>query len=147
MCSKTMDDANGFEEPVVYVNLKADDDTYVSGDLAVVSFGDEGELLEPYIYKDDERTVECYISKNIWVEKVKGKIVKVVYTSTCWSDDSRTYYVENDKVISITDTYHGMNRCYITFEDGCVSNIQYSRRNYGCRYNIGDAAPTLEELI
>ena len=147
MCSTTMNNAKEFEKPFVYVNVKPDDDTYVSGDLAVISFGDNGELLEPYIYKDAQRKVECYISKNIWVEKVEGKIVKVIYTSTCWSGDWRTYYVEDDNIVKIVDTYHGMNKCYITFEKGFVSEIEYSRRKWISGYKIGDFAPKLDELI
>ena len=147
MCSTTMNNAKEFEKPFVYVKVNPDDDTYVSGDLAVISFGDNGELLEPYIYEDAERKVECYISKNIWVEKVEGKIAKVVYTGTCWSDDSRTYYVEDNNIVKIVATYHGMNRCYITFKDGFVSSIEYSRRNWITGYKIGDRAPKLDELI
>ena len=147
MCSTTMNNAKEFENPFVYVNVKPDDDTYVSGDLAVILFGDNGELLEPYIYKDAQRKVECYISKNIWVEKVEGKIVKVIYTSTCWSDDWRTYYVEDDNIVKIIDTYHGINRRYITFKDGVISSIEYSRRKWNTVYKIGDRAPTLDELI
>ena len=147
MCSTTMNNPNEFEKPFVYVNVKPDDDTYVSGDLAVISFGDNGELLEPYIYKDAQRKVECYISNNIWVEKVEGKIVKVIYTGTCWSGDWRTYYVEDGNIVKILDTYHGMNRCYITFEKGFVSEIEYSRRKWISGYKIGDFAPKLDELI
>jgi hypothetical protein len=142
-----MKDAEEYENLLIYVRVEPDDSTYVSGKLAVVSFGDDGELLEPYIYKDADRKVECYISKNIWVEKVKGKIVKVVYTSDCRSDYWRTYYIGNYNIVQIIDTYHGMNKCYITFEDGFVSAIEYTRSKYISGYNIGDVAPTLEELI
>ena len=74
MCSTTMNNAKEFEKPCVYVKVNPDDDTYVSGDLAVISFGDNGELLEPYIYEDAERKVECYISKNICTKRSIARI-------------------------------------------------------------------------
>jgi hypothetical protein len=130
---------------MVILHVPMGDDTYVYGDMEC-EVDENGEGIEPFIYKEDDRTVECYMSKNLYIEKVKNKITKVVYTCTSWSDDYDKYDIENGKVVYLETTEHGMNRAYITYENGVISEIKYSRRKFGC-YAIGDKAPLLEELI
>jgi len=130
---------------MVVVHIHADDDTYVDGDMECEVDGD-GNGIEPFIYKDDERTVECYVSTHLYIEKVENEITKVVHTCTCWSDDRDTYDIVNGEVVHLETTEHGMNRAYITYKDGAVSKITYSRREFGMDA-VGDRAPLLCELI
>jgi hypothetical protein len=128
---------------VIYVH--ADDDTYVHGNMECEL--DENENgIEPFIYKDEFRTVECYLSKNLFIEKENDKISKVVHTATCWSDDYDEYTVVNGEIVYEVGTEHGMNRVYITYECGVIADIQYSRRAFGM-YKIGQLAPLLHELM
>ena len=130
---------------MVILHVHLDDNTYVYGDMEC-EVDENGKGIEPFIYKDEERTVECYVSKNIYIEKVNNKITKVVHTATSWSDDSDTYDIVNNEVVYLESTEHGMNRAYITYENGSISKITYSRREFGM-YAVGDFAPLLCELI
>ena len=130
---------------MVILHVPMDDNTYVFGDMEC-EVDENGKEIEPYIYKDDERTVECYVSLNLYIEKVENEITKVVHTSTCWSDDMDTYHIVNDEVVYLVTTEHGMNRAYITYENGSISKITYSRKEFGM-YAVGDLTPLLCELI
>jgi hypothetical protein len=130
---------------MVVVHIHGGDDIYVDGDMECEVDGG-GNWIEPFIYKDDERTVECYVSRNLYIEKVENEITKVVHTSTSWSDDRDTYDIANEEVVHLESTEHGMNRAYITYEDGAISKITYSRREFGM-YAVGELTPLLCELI
>ena len=69
-----------------------------------------------------------------------------MHTATSWSDDRNTYKIVNDEVVYLESTEHGMNRAYITYENGKISKITYSRRKFGI-YAVGDLSPLLCELI
>jgi hypothetical protein len=125
--------------------IHRDDHTYADGEMEC-EVDKDGELIEPFIYKEDGVTVECYVSKNIYIEKVKNVITKVVHTGTTWGDDYDKYYIVNREVVYLETMKHGINRVYITYGDGVISEIKYSRREFGC-YALGDKAPMLEELI
>ena len=129
--------------PIVHVHQS--DNTYEEGDMEC-EVGADGDNMEPFIYRDDERTVECYVSKNLYIEKVENKITKVVHTCTSWSDDRDTYDIVNDEVVYLESREHGMNRAYITYANGAISKITYSRREFGM-YAVGDKTPLLCELI
>lgn len=130
---------------MVVVHTHGGDNIYVDGDMECEVDGG-GNWIEPFIYKDDERTVECYVSRNLYIEKVENEITKVVHTSTSWSDDRDTYDIANEEVVHLESTEHGMNRAYITYKDGAISKITYSRREFGMDA-VGDRAPLLCELI
>ena len=130
---------------MVIIHVYPDDDTYVDGDMEC-EVDENGNGIEPFIYKDEERTVQCYVSLNLYIEKVENEITKVVHTSTSSSDDKDTYDIVNDEVVYLETTEHGMNRAYITFDNGAVSKITYSRRKFGL-YCVGDLTPLLCELI
>ena len=130
---------------MVIIHVNRDDDTYVYGDMEC-EVDENGKGIEPFIYKDEERTVECYVSQYLYIEKVEDKITKVVRTAPSWSDDRNTYEIVNDEVVYLESTEHGMNRAYITYENGVISKITYSRRKYGS-FEVGDLSPLLCELI
>ena len=130
---------------MVIIHVYPDDDTYVDGDMECEVDENENEI-EPYIYKDEKRTVECYVSKHLYIEKEKNVITKVVHTCTSWSDDYDKYDIKNGEVVYLETTEHGMNRGYITYKNGIISKITYSRREFGC-YEIGDNAPKLSMLL
>ena len=130
---------------MVIIHVHHDDHTYVYGDMEC-EVDKNGNGIEPFIYKDEKRTVECYVSQYLYIEKVEDKITKVVHTATCWSDDRDTYEIVNDEVVYLESTEHGMNRAYITYENGVISKIKYSRRKYGS-FEVGDLSPLLCELI
>jgi hypothetical protein len=130
---------------MVILHVHSDDHTYVYGDMEC-EVDENGKGIEPYIYKQEDRTVECYVSEHLYIEKKNNEITKVVHTATCWSDDRDKYDIDNGEVVYLETTEHGMNRAYITYEDGVISDIEYSRREFGC-YAVGDKAPLLKELI
>ena len=130
---------------MVILHVPMDDDTYVYGDMEC-DVDEDGNGIEPFIYKDNARTVECYVSKSLYIEKKKNEITKVVHTGTCWSDDYDKYDIVNGEVVYLETTEHGMNRGYITYEEGVISKITFARREFGM-YAVGDKAPLLEELI
>jgi hypothetical protein len=130
---------------MVVIHVELDDGTYVYGDMEC-ELDEHGAGIEPFIFEDDNRTVECFVSKGLYIEKVDNKITKVVHTGTSWSDDYDEYTIHNDKVTYLESTEHGMNRVYIIYTNGIASKIDYSRRTFG-RFAIGDTAPSLNELI
>tara|TARA_B110000503_G_scaffold123770_1_gene189657 strand:+ start:708 stop:1100 length:393 start_codon:yes stop_codon:yes gene_type:complete len=130
---------------MVILHVPMDDHTYVYGDMEC-EVGEDGKAIEPFIYKDGDRTVECYVSKRLYIEKENDEITKVVHTATCYSDDRDIYDIENDEVVYLETTEHGMNRGYITYENGIISEIAYSHGVFGM-YAIGDLTPLLCELI
>jgi hypothetical protein len=130
---------------MVILHVPMDDDTYVYGDMEC-EMDEDGNGIEPYIYKEDARTVECYMSMNLYIEKEKNEITKVVHTCTSWSDDYDKYDIVKGEVVYLETTEHGMNRAYITYKNGAISDIKYSRRKFGM-YVIGEKAPLLSALI
>jgi hypothetical protein len=130
---------------MVILHVDSDDHTYVYGDMEC-EVDENGKPIEPYVYKEDERTVECYVSKHLYIEKEKNEITKVVHTATCYSEDRDIYEIVNDEVVYLETTEHGMSRAYITYENGAIVDITYSRDEFGL-YCIGDFAPLLCELI
>jgi hypothetical protein len=83
---------------MVIIHVHRDDDTYVYGDVEC-EVDENGNGIEPFIYKDEKRTVECYVSQHLYIEKVEDIITKVVHTQTSWSDDRDTYEIVNDEVV------------------------------------------------
>ena len=131
---------------MVVIHVHADDHTYVHGDMEC-ELDDNGDGIEPFIHKEGDVTVECYVSKYLYIERANGKkITKVVHTCTSWSDDRDEWTIKDKKVIALMTTEHGMNRAYITYTRGVISNIAYSRREFGM-FKIGDRAPYLNRLI
>jgi len=130
---------------MVVIRVEPDDHTYVYGDMECELDGD-GKPIEPFIYKDDNRTVECFVSLHLYIQKEDSEITKVVHTCTSWSDDSNEYTISNDKVVHLQSTEHGMNRVYITYTNGTASKIIYTRRQFGT-FALGDEAPLLSDLI
>jgi hypothetical protein len=133
---------------MVVIHVQRDDHTYVDGDMEC-ELDENGDGIEPFIYKKEEGdvTVECYVSKYLYIERAKGgEITKVVHTCTCWSDDWDAYTIQNEKVVGLVSTEHGMNRVYINYTNGAISKIEYPRREFGC-FKIGDHAPDLDDLI
>jgi hypothetical protein len=128
---------------VVHIGTCCSDDYDIDYDEV---FDENGKPIEPYIYKEEERTVECYVSEHLYIEKKNNEITRVVHTSTCWSDDYDKYDIEDGEVVYLETTEHGMNRAYITYENGVISDIKYAHRVFGC-YAVGDLAPMLKELI
>jgi hypothetical protein len=130
---------------MIILHVHSDDHTYVYGDMEC-EVDKNGKAIEPYIYKEEERTAECYVSEHLYIEKKNNEITRVVHTCTCLSDDYDKYDIEHGEVVYLETTEHGMNRAYITYEDGVISDIKYARRKFGC-YVVGDKAPLLKELI
>jgi hypothetical protein len=132
---------------MVVIHVLPDDHTYKFGDMEC-DLDDNGDGIEPFIHKDGDVTVECYVSKHLYIERATGEeITKVVHTCTCWSDDSDSFTIQNNKVVFLDSTEHGINHVYINYDtEGVTSKIEYSRREFGC-FKIGQHAPDLDDLI
>jgi hypothetical protein len=84
----------------------------------------DGNSLEPFIYKNQIKTV----------------------MHTHLNDEHTIYEIEKGKVVYLETMDHDMNRAYITYENGLISEITYSCHKFGM-FAIGDLAPNLCELI
>jgi hypothetical protein len=133
---------------MVVIHVHRDDHTYVHGDMEC-ELDENGDGIEPFIYKDGDVTVECYVSEHLYIERATGEeITKVVHTlSGSWSDDYDAYTIKNEKVVFQDSTEHGMNHVEINYDTGGIAtNIKYSRREFGM-FKIGQDAPSLKSLI
>ena len=93
--------------------LEAKDDTYIYGDLTFKADFDEEKqkFKEHYVREEDENSiVKYYPSKKLFVVYFDNDIVKIIFTSTCWSDDFVEYYVLNNVAFLCNENYHGRPR-------------------------------------
>ena len=148
--------------------IEADDTTYLYGNYTYVAEIDDetNEPLEPYllnfgvipsdISEDEKEMRQAHdITEKIWYYPSRDKFVicrnnkifKIVRTCTCWSDDWDEYRIEDDKVVSYFESYHGGHRSLtINYKEGKVENFSYHQnRKFGMTPVFN--APTLEKLI
>ena len=109
--------------------LEARDDTYIFGDLTFkADFNEEQQIFnEPYIREDGETMINYYPSKKLFVIYYDNVIVKIIFTSTCWSDDFIEYYICDNVAFSCNENYHGRprkinHRCNIDMSEFITTN-------------------------
>jgi hypothetical protein len=140
---------------------------YMYGDLTyTVTLDETGKSVEPYVldfsveseaFSPEEKDLRenhdwaekiwYYPSKDMFVVFYDGHVTEVILMMTCWSDDSITYYIENDVVVSYKENYHGCNELKIEYKDGKVSNFSFRLYEFGVVPEIGEKALTLNELV
>lgn len=109
--------------------LDADDDTYIYGDLMFQSkyCKDTQTYIQPYIRMDENKIVKFYRSKRFFVVYEDDKIVEIIRTMTCWSDDSIAYKLKDNIAYSYSEIYHGRphksnEECSIDFNEFIRTN-------------------------
>jgi hypothetical protein len=120
-------------------NVVQDDSTYVYGKM--IALFSSNIPIEPFIYNNkpephdpDGSYVHCYPSQNKYIVHDKnGLVIRVVYTSTSWSDDYIKYDIESEDVVKIVETEHGRNSVTITINptSGKVTDVKYVGRYFG----------------
>ena len=135
------------------IEVEFDDHTYVSGTMNAEL--KEGKPMEPYKYyqKAEESDpigshTEYYPSVNKFlVIDANDNLIRIVETSTCRSDDSIVYTIQNNEIVRIDERYKGCNGLDIEYIDGKVSNFTYTGRQFGIAPKIGDLAPTIGDIL
>jgi hypothetical protein len=116
--------------------VESDDHTYVSGEMLATK--ENGEYLEPYLYTgalEDYEAGICktyyYPSDNKFVVYKDDEIIRIVFTSTSWSDDYDKFDIRDGSIFLITITEHGTRKCYISVSNNKISSIIYRGRKFG----------------
>lgn len=73
------------------------------------------------------------------------KLIRIVNTATCRSDDNDIYEIDNDRLTKIIINYKG-NRCIVTCSNDIISSIEYIGRNFSIPYDINEDVPNLDEI-
>ncbi len=96
--------------------LEADDDTYIYGDkMFKCEFDENNQPVEPFIRKENNKVIKFYRGKQYFIINENEKVIEIVFTMTCWSDDIIIYKVENNIALKYDERYHG--RYYKKNED------------------------------
>lgn len=129
----------------VKVFVESSDHTYVHGNMTVQDYGPELGRSPYYVYRgkaEESDPIGCitlYFHKhNVFVVIKPGgtkdnnkNIIRIVETSTCWSDDYNKWEFDNGQLVKIIETEHGLNRGTITIKDGKTTHIDYGGRYFG----------------
>lgn len=109
--------------------LHADDDTYIYGDkMFKCNYCKEtNEYIQPYIRKERKRIIKFYRDKRFFVVYENHKIVEIIKTMTCWSDDTIAYKLRDNIAYCYDEIYHGRpykvnEECNIDFNDFIRAN-------------------------
>jgi hypothetical protein len=134
------------------IYIEDDDDTYLYGDKEYIAFTEDDEILEPYYYFDkmNDNIVNYYPSNHKFIIYDKNyNIIELVHTMTCWSDDYQLFRFTDNKVIEHEDTYRGLNKVNIYYENDKIIDIKYNGRIFrnGTYGKIGDDAPDFSQLF
>lgn len=97
-------------------------------------------LSEPSLEYD---FVYFYENRYLFICYKNNKIVEIVYTMSCWSDNYVLYYIEDDKVSRMFETIKG-SYLDIIYKDGVIVELKGHPRYYP---EIGSRAPRLESLL
>lgn len=107
--------------------LNADDDTYIYGDkMFECDYSDEtDEYIQPYIRMEKNKIIKFYRNKRFFVVYENDKIVEIIKTMTCWSDDVVAYKLKDNIAYSYDEVYHG--RPYKSNEECSVDFNEFIR--------------------
>jgi len=105
------------------------------GDRIYIKYDDKKYLIS---ITDDNKIIHYYNSDNIFIIfNKKNKIEKIIHTMTCWSDDYIIYYIENDNIIKSIESYHGIRKLYINYENNIIKDFKYNVE-FGIKPVIGE---------
>lgn len=135
-----------FMSMFVDIFIESDDDTYIYGDRNFKAIVNDGVVCEPYYLKDDDKIISFYRSQGFFIVYVNDKIVNVIYTMTCWSDDFAKYTFNNGILLELFETSHGFRNVTVSYENGMTSSVTYRGRKFG-RFAIGRPAPDFSDFF
>ena len=89
--------------------LAEDDDTYIYGNKVYECdyCSDTKTYLEPFIRKEKNVLIKFYRDKNFFVIYRNDKIIEIIKTMTCWSDDYVSYKIRDKVAYEYDENYHG----------------------------------------
>lgn len=107
--------------------LEADDDTYIYGDKMFECDYCNDKPIQPYIRMENNKIIKFYRDKLFFVVYENEKIVEIIKTMTCWSDDIIAYKLKDNIAYSYNEVYHG--RPYKTNETCSVDFSEFITAN------------------
>lgn len=94
---------------IVKYFLESDDDTYYYGDDTYeCEFCEEtNTYIQPFVRKENNKLIKFYRNKRFFVIYENSKIIEIIYTMTCWSDDFVSYKIKDNVAYEYDKNYHG----------------------------------------
>jgi len=102
--------------------LEADDDTYIYGDKWYECEFKNDKPIQPFIRKEGNKVIKFYRDKKYFIIYENEKVIEVIATMTCWSDDVKIFKIKDNIAYEFDENYHG--RPYKRNE---VCNIDFSK--------------------
>ena len=135
------------------IEVEFDDHTYVAGTMYAEL--KDGKPMEPYKYyqKAEESDpngshTEYYPSVNKFlVIDVNDNLIRIVETSTCWSDDRIVYTIQKNEIIRMDEIYKCFRSRTIQYITNKVVGISSIGKTFGIPPQIGDDAPTIGDIL
>ena len=101
--------------------------------------------IDSYLYEYIWGFVNNFNLLDISLDYYDYKLIRIVDTATCGSDDNDIYEIHNNQLTKIIINYKG-NRCILTCSNNIISNIEYIGRNFSIPYEINEDIPNLDEI-
>ena len=101
--------------------------------------------IDSYLYEYIWGFVNNFNLLDISLDYYDYKLIRIVDTATCGSDDNDIYEIHNNQLTKIIINYKG-NRCIVTCSNNIISNIEYIGRNFSIPYKINEDIPKLDEI-
>lgn len=130
----------------VDIFVESDDDTYVYGDRYFKALAIDGVECEPYYLKNDDKIIAFYPSKHLFIEYIDAKIVSIIYTMTCSSDDFAKYSFNDGVLVELYETCHGVRNVTVSYCNGVISDVVFGGRKFG-RFAVGKSAPDFTDMF
>lgn len=107
--------------------LEANDDTYIYGNKMFECDYSNNIPIQPFIRVENNKTIKFYRDKQFFVVYENDKIVEIIKTMTCWSDDTVAYKLKDNIAYSYNEVYHGRpyktnEKCSIDFSEFITAN-------------------------
>lgn len=128
------------------IYIEEDDNTYIYGNNEFKGLKKDEKYIEPFYYENNNKIVKYYPSKNLFIEYKNNKIIEIIYTETCWSDDYSRYIFNDDILLNSEISYHGFNKIYITYKNNKIIDFRYNYNKFG-NYSIGDDAGNFTKIL
>lgn len=130
----------------VDIFVESDDDTYVYGDRYFKALTVDGVECEPYYLKNDDKIIAFYPSKHLFIEYIDAKIVSIIYTMTCSSDDFAKYSFNDGVLVELYETCHGVRNVTVSYCNGVISDVVFGGKKFG-RFAVGKSAPDFTDMF
>lgn len=115
--------------------------SYINNVFENYNISEEG-IIE-LIWKNITDSHKIFLNFNLF----DYRLLRVIYTSTSWSEDYEKYDIQNGQITKITITEHGFNSCYINCDNNIIKSIDYIGKKIGIgEYFIGGPVPHISQI-